>query len=296
MGSALAMARILSKLGKRAQVILPDSPGAMYESFYSPGEIIVYDPNKTDVAGFCALLVLDVSTWDRLGTLGQTMQNVAIPRACIDHHPETVSFSATEVRDPEASATAVLVYDLVKSLGVELTKSIAEAIYLGIMVDTQSFKLGNTNADAHEAAASCLMAGVEPATVYEPVFGTIPKRRYDLLAAALPTLTLHAQGKVATIHTRLSMYEACGASGEDDEGLVEYPRSIQGVEVAIFLRERDDRTVKVSWRSRHADVRESARRFGGGGHVRAAGATIEGKIDAVIDMVVQEVSSRLFGA
>ena len=120
------------------------------------------------------------------------------------------------------------------------------------------------------------------------VAGMDVHRRFSTVTAR------NAEGKIASIHTTLPMYDKSGATGEDDEGLVEFPRSIEGVEVAIFLRERPDGNVKVSWRSRHHDVRESARHFGGGGHVRAAGATIQGNIDSVLPAVLEEVTKRLF--
>ena len=294
-GSSIAMARILHGLGKRAQVILADPPAPMYGSFHAPGEIQVFDTESTDLSGYRSLIVVDVSAWNRLGALGDSLQGKELPSACIDHHPASESFCDFEVRDTEASATAVMIHDLARALGVEINLPTAEAIYMGVMVDTQSFRLPNTNADAHDVAAACLRLGVAPAKIYEPVFGTYSKQRMGLMAAALPTLTVHAKGRVATILTTQALYDSSGANSDDDEGLVEYPRSIEGVEVAIFLRERRDGTVKVSWRSRdELDIRESAVYFGGGGHVRAAGAVIPGKIDRVLLAVVDEVANRLF--
>ncbi len=295
-GSSLAMARLLHRLGKKADVILSDEPAPMYSTFHAPGEIAVYKAGETDLTPYDALLVVDVSSWDRLGTLGDALKNNGLPGACVDHHPSDDDVTPTVVRDIDASATACLICELVEEMAVPLDYPLAEAIYLGVMVDTQSFRLPNTNRQAHRVAAACLEAGIEPAKIYEPVYGTSPKRKLELLALALPTLSVYAEGKVATIHTTRKMYETSGACGDDDEGLVEYPRQIEGVEVAIFLREWDDGTVKVSWRSRDAyDIRESAIHFGGGGHVRASGAAIEGSIDAVRKEVIDEIVQRLFG-
>lgn len=292
-GSCLALRRILTEMGKAARWVTHHVPPQEFSFLFQPGELEIFD-KFTALDGIDCICALDVSDWRRTGDLAEPLQALTADKICLDHHPCDGVLVEAEVRDEQASATAVLVYRLLRHLDHPLSLPVAEAIYTGVMTDTMSFRLANTNAEAHEVASACLQAGVSAPRIYEQIYGTSSMARLKLASQVLSTLSLAADGRVAYVYATREMYDTAGAVRGDDEDFVEYPRSLAGVEIAIFLRETDVGTVRVSWRARNdMDVSLSARHFGGGGHVRAAGAELNMPLDAALKEVIAEAVERV---
>ncbi|HPA46945.1 MAG TPA: bifunctional oligoribonuclease/PAP phosphatase NrnA [bacterium] len=292
-GSCLALRRILVEMGKTVRWVMNHVPPQEFSFLYQPEELEIFDQSM-DLEGIDCICALDVSDWRRTGDLAEPLQALTVDKICLDHHPCGGFLVEAEIRDEHASATAVLVHRLLQHLNHPLSFPVAEAIYTGVMTDTMYFHLANTNAEAHEVASACLEAGVSAPRIYEYIYGTSSVARLKLAAKVLSTLLLAGDGRVAYVYATREMYDTAGAVRGDDEDFVEYPRSLAGVEIAIFLRETDVGTVRVSWRARNdMDVSLSARHFGGGGHVRAAGAELNVPLDTALKEVIADAVARV---
>ena len=173
------------------------------------------------------------------------------------------------------------------------------AIYVAILTDTGSFRFSNSTPASHNIVAELLQRGVSPDETYRRVYGTSSHRQLRLLRSALAELEVDPGSRVAWITVPSKDYEELGATSDDLEGLVDYPRSLEGVEVGLLFRRTIKGGIKVSFRSNgEVDVNELARRFGGGGHVRASGALVEGTLDQVRSDVLAAtlVAVELLGA
>ncbi len=278
-GSEAALGAWLAARGKRVTIVNPTP-------FPAPYLHLVAEPVRIADAGTAEaeralrdadlLVVLDTSEPKRLGRLADLIG--ALPTVVVDHHPPgDTSVADTGIRDPSASATGELVFDLLRLAepDVDWPPAVAEGIYTAIVTDTGSFRFSNTTPRAHAIAAELLRRGVDPEAVYRRLFATVPLRRISLLRSALERLEADPEAGVSWITLPRAVLESVNATSEDLDGIVEYARSIEGTEVAILFRELPDGSTKVSLRSNgEADVNRIARQFGGGGHVKAAGALI----------------------
>lgn len=238
-------------------------------------------------------LVLDTAEPSRLGPV---MSRTGGRRVLvIDHHPATSSsIGDVVVCDPAACATGELVFDLIHVAGDEVTLTEAEGLYVAIATDTGSFRYANTTARTHEITADLLRAGVDPEQMYLRIYAQYTPAGLELLRRALERLRVADDLPVAWISLRQADLAQTGATKEDLEGIVEYARRIRGVQVALLFRELHDGSTKVSLRSSgNADVAAVARRLGGGGHVKAAGAVVPENLEAAEVRVLQDIREAL---
>lgn len=198
--------------------------------------------------------------------------------ACIDHHEtEGKEFDLNYVR-PDAAASGELIYKFIKMLGMEPDKEEAESLFAAITTDTGNFQYSNTTKETHLITAELYDHGIESNKVSNQIYETVPLRKIRLKSAAMEKMETAAGGKVAMTAVTQDMLKDAGAVMSDSEGIVAELRQIAGVEIAILVKESDDDRVFVSLRSKTgADVRRVAQRFGGGGHIRAAGCTVSGR-------------------
>lgn len=292
-GASLALKRTLHRLGKDAVWMMDEELGGNYDIFYQEGELNIYDPKTSDFSRFDALAMVDAGEWYRLGKTGEIMRQHPGTKICIDHHIPQNHFEGLRIVDTASPSTTVLLYRFIQHLKIEFDFELAEPVYLGLIVDTQNFHLPNTTEDAHLIAAHCLRAGVEPNRVHEPVFGITLFSRIRLMSDAFQTLEVHCGGKVGIMHTTRAMFRNAKAESFEDDGFVDFVRTIEGVRIGVYLREENDGTVKISWRAKgDNNVVDSAHRFGGGGHLRAAGATIQGTLAEVKHRVLEDLHER----
>lgn len=231
-------------------------------------------------------VVLDTGELPRIGRIQEAISHLAT--VVIDHHPPgDLPIGGISLRDPGASATAELVCDVISSTNGPWNEYIAQGIYVGILTDTGGFRFDNATSGCHEVAADMIARGVQPELVHERVYGRAPLRRYQLLQRALGTLEHDAKAGVTWMSVPRDAFEEVGATTDDLEGIVDIPRSIAGTEVGLLFRLTQQGEVKISFRSNGAvDVNVLARRFQGGGHVKAAGAMVPGPMDRAIDEVI----------
>jgi len=283
-GSEVALAAWLRELGTEAFIVNP-TPVPQSFQFLIPDESWVVDSTSPEAQELCdgadVAVVLDTGEIPRIGRVRPLVDG--LPTVVIDHHPpgdrpiEGVSF-----RDANACATGELVFDLIHRAGGPWPAIADLAMYVAIMTDTGSFRFSNTTASSLQIAAELVGRGVSPDETYRRIYGAVPRRRFHLLESSLALLEVDEEAGVAWMTVPADQFDALGAIADDLEGMVDYPRSVEGVEVGLLFRQIPRKGIKVSFRSNGAvNVNALARRFGGGGHVRAAGALIEGQMDQV---------------
>ena len=241
------------------------------------------------------LIVLDISDVKRLGVLADTVRSLSVPKLVIDHHIDSDEPAGTiVVRDIAACATAELVYDVAIVLGWEITAPIARSLYTGMLTDTGGFRFSNTSPRCLAVAAQLLACGVDPEDMYTRIYASAPAGRVRLMADVLGTLQVDEAIGLSWLSMQAGALEQHGVRSEDLDGIVEHARSIAGTRMALFFRDLGHGKVKVSFRSTgDTDVNAFARRFGGGGHAKAAGALISGELGEVRDRVVGDAREFL---
>lgn len=289
LGSGLALVRALTKKGKRAALVSADKVPHMYE--FLPGTDRVCAPNALPFEPQCVLYE-DVAACDRAGDKG-ALSGVG-DTALIDHHGTNPCFARLCVIDEDASATGVIVLRLIDQLGVELDGEMALNLYAAISTDTGNFSHSNTTAEAARGVARCLEAGFDIEDASRRLFRLRTRERTMLLGLALSGVEFFCGGRIAVTRISSLMYDACGASPADTEGIINMLIETEGVDAAILADERGVFHTKFSLRSTgKIDVGEMAHFFGGGGHKQASGMTIHLPLHEATDQVITKICSEL---
>jgi len=286
LGSEIAMGLALKKMGKKVKVW--NEEGLLEKFLFLPGgEIVSFPPNKAE--DFDVVLALDTATRQRLGDncLGAVGQ--AKTWINIDHHPSNPRYGDLVHIDSIAPATGQILFELLQSQDLPLDEPIAENLFTAISTDTGSFQYPNTTARTFEIAADILRCGIQVGELSQKIYESYPRRRIELLRVLLDRMHFDADGKVASFSLPIATANELGVIPEDNEGLIDHLRAIQGVIIAIFFEELEDGKVRVSMRSKdeRADVCEICLRFKGGGHKLAAGARVPGALDDVAKRVIE---------
>src|SRR5436853_2951399 len=280
-GSEVALWHLLRSRGLRATIANP-TPIPERFPFLLPEGADHSDRAAREIAEADVVVVLDISEVSRLGDLARAItQSQAV--ACIDHHVVGGSLpGGPRLVAPEAAATAELVFDFANALEWPLSPEAARALYVGLLTDTGGFRLANTTPRALRVAGALLEHGVDPESIYASVYASAPEGRVRLMTEVLETLVVEPEHGLAWVTVPPDALRRHGATADDLDGIVEYPRSIAGVQLALLFRNLANGKVKVSFRSvGNVDVAELAGRFGGGGHRKAAGASLEGTLAEV---------------
>jgi len=270
LGSSLSLYPILKEMGKSVKVFNVTKPLPMYLDFL-PNFDKVTDklPKNIDL-----MISFDCGSFDRLGIEERPKFLINI-----DHHISNTKYGDINIIDPTAASTSQVVYNMLKANDVKINKDSAICIYTALVTDTGSFQYESVNDKVFEMAADLVRCGVEPAFVSKMLFQRDRLSRLRLLAKAYETIELTCDGRVAFVEVTKEMMEITGAIKEDTDTIVNSVRAIASVEVACMLREDED-GIKISLRSKnYADVSKVAVKYGGGGHIRAAGATIKNEFD-----------------
>jgi bifunctional oligoribonuclease and PAP phosphatase NrnA len=231
-------------------------------------------------------VVLDTGEVPRIGRVRSLIRE--LPTVVVDHHqPGEQPIGGISLRDPEACATGELLFDIILAAGGPWTPEALRGMYVAILTDTGSFRFANSSPGSHRVAAELVERGVDPEETYASVYGAAPLRKYRLLARALDTLDVDESSGIAWMIVPQDAINELGATPDDLEGMVDVPRGIRGVHVGLLFRQSSTGEVKVSFRANGpVDVNELARRFGGGGHVRASGAMVPGPMARAVETVV----------
>ena len=288
-GSMIAMALALKAKGIKTVMYSSDDIPETYRFLPHTAEIMRgLDPK----ARFDIAVALDAGDIRRVGS-GLNIKQMAKTMINIDHHTDNTLFGDINlVRG--VSSSAELVYALCKYLKVRITKDMAISLYTAIMTDTGCFRYENTTADTFMIAAELLKLGVIPNEIATKIYETKPIASLKVLALALQRIRVDAGGKIVWTSVTRDMVKSARAQKEELPGIVDHLRSIKGSEIAILFREEKGGIIKVNLRSRRSvNVQKIARLLGGGGHPRAAGITIAGKLRQVESKVLQVVRNHV---
>ncbi|MFZ5639983.1 MAG: DHH family phosphoesterase [Bacillota bacterium] len=292
-GSTVAMGLLIKMLDKNVTVISPDPVPRAYG--FLPGVKDVMGlkefPEACDLA-----VILDCTDLNRTGDeLAHRLQKV--PTIInIDHHVSNHRFGHYNFVEPAAAAAGELVYALAGELGLDLTPDVAMNLYTAVAMDTGSFRYDNTTAETHKIAARLIGTGINVARINENLFENKELITLRLLGRALSGMQVSPCGRVAWISVPYSLMEEMGARDEHADGIVNYPKTAEGVEIGLLFREIEPGRIKVGFRSKEtADVNKLAAIFGGGGHPRAAGCMINGDLAEVEAEVIAAALAILSG-
>lgn len=295
-GSEVGLWHLLRDRGFDPVIANPTAIPDRFEFLVPPGAD-ASDRAGREIARAEVVIVVDISDLGRLGDLATAVHERRAPVACIDHHvsPGTLP-DGPRLLAPAATATAELVFDFATALDWPLSVEAARALYVGILTDTGGFRFSNTTARALRVAAALLEHGVEPETIYETVYASAPEGRVRLLADVLQTLVVEPQRGLAWVTVPAGALERHSVTPDDLDGIVEHARSIAGVRLALLFRQIANGRIKVSFRSMGSvDSAALAQQFGGGGHHKAAGASLAGSVAEVQERVLDAARSYLTG-
>lgn len=278
LGSLFGFADILEAQGKKVFRYL-DAPVSHLYDFLPAISLANTDigaairfAEQAGVAGQkVVVVVLDCGDADRLGEAKEKLLAIS-PLIVIDHHFGHRGFGDHLWLENRCSSTGEMVYELALAMDAEVSLNAAICIYVALVTDTGSFRYESTSPRTLRIAADLVEKGVRPDEVAERVYDNYTLARLRLMKMVLATLTVHVDGQIAMISVTADMFERSGASSDDVEGFINYPRSLSSVQVAGFLKETTRGIVSVSLRAKgNVDVASIAAGFGGGGHKNAAG-------------------------
>ena len=271
LGCGYALCAALRQLGKNANVITTDKP-KNFTFITSAIEDMSFAPAFT--------VSVDVADEKLLGANEEKYRGKI--DLCIDHHGSNVVSAPCKYVDANAAAAGEIIFVLLKELGVQFTKYIADCLYTALSTDTGCFRYVNTTSATMRIAAELLDMGCDSAYINRVMFETKTKRRMELEREVLRNMLFCAEDRCAIVYTTLKMVEGMG--DDETEGIASIPRQIEGVQLGITVREKEGGEYKISART-HGDVNACAfcKQFGGGGHIGAAGCTLHGDLQSVIE-------------
>ena len=270
LGSSLGLALSLKKLGKEVIVYCDD---LINKSFgFIPGIELAQRPEQGSKLACDVLVVVDASSFDRIGIVAEVVEYKQLLN--IDHHISNTRFADYLYLDAKAAATGEIMCELLQEMNWPVGHDIAECLYIAISTDCGSFRYANTTPKTMRAGAWLLEQGVQPNEISDKL-DMKSRLTVEMLAKVLPSLTFDDDGKIAYLTITNDLYN----KDANTDSFVNYPRYIDGVEVAIMFKAVEPKVTRVSMRSSNVDVAKVALSFGGGGHIRAAGCTIYAPVE-----------------
>lgn len=294
LGSQLGLADALEQMGKDVRLAVSSKWPPRYDFMDPEKRIERFELPGDSFRDAQAIIILDTGTWNQLGDFGLFLKSMTVPKIVIDHHLSQDDLGAMRFLDTTAEATGRLVVEAVEAMRQPISPKAADALFLAVATDTGWFRHSNTSPATFALAEKLTRAGARPTYLYDQLYeqNTLPRLR--LLGLVLERLQQEHDGRVAYTRIRLEDYAATGATPQDTEDIVNYTRSLAGVEVGLFFLEQPDGGIKVSFRSREkVDVAAIAEKFGGGGHRLASGAILDTSLEEAERRVLDAVRRML---
>ncbi|KXG43427.1 bifunctional oligoribonuclease/PAP phosphatase NrnA [Tepidibacillus infernus] len=283
--SSLTMALLLRFLGKSFTLVNEDPIPDKFNFLPLSDQILSISEIKNT---FSHVITVDVADQKRMGMISPLLTD-DVEILNIDHHPTNDRFGHLNVILPTAAATCEIMYDLVKELNIPLSQDLASCIYTGLLTDTGGFRYTNTSPKVMRIAAELLEYGVSPGEIAEIALETISKNHISVLQIALSHLQVIENGFIAWTYLKANELPQ-DVTSDDTEGIVNYTRNIEGVEVGIFFKEVKGNVFKISLRSKkYVDVGAIAKAYHGGGHARASGFTFYGDLEEVLQQLIDAI-------
>ncbi len=283
LGSSIALSMALASLGKKTLLYNKDMVPLFYH--FLPGNERFINLIPPSIQDAWPLILLDCNTIERAGLEGVRFKYSVV----IDHHETESSFGNIRWIEPEAAATGMMIFHIIKALGVQITKDIAVNLYSSIAIDTGTFRYSNTTADVLTVSAALIEAGANPALISRNLYEMWSRKRFNLLIMVLNTLEI--KNNIAIMVVTQEMFSKTGTTPEDIETFSGFPRRIADITVSALFREIRNNYWKVSLRSRgDVNVAKIATRFQGGGHKNAAGYGIKASLNTAKKALIEEVT------
>lgn len=299
LGSEVGLALYLQSQGKDVTVL---NDGAVPPNFEFLARLFPMQPfdetwAREVVDGAEVVILLDTAVRPRLGRVAPLLSREGLEIVILDHHLGEPKFGSLAIVVPGACAAGELVYDFVRRQPGGITEPIAAALYTALVTDTGSFRFANTDPEAHAMAAHLVSAGAAPETLHAVIYQHRHAGRVRFQGHVWSCLQLTDDGRVAWMEVDRATMHHYGVDSGDTEGLVDFPRNIQGVEAVALVSETASGECKVSLRSTgRVNVEQVAAKFGGGGHRAAAGATLPGPLATGRERVVTALREAVAGA
>jgi phosphoesterase RecJ-like protein len=290
-GCTIAMALHLRAMGKEVAAWNEDGMTAKF-SYLPHAQMVVPPPAQPEE--FDVFLALDTSTRERLGSV---LEGIAGRPLLInmDHHVSNTRYGDLNHVDPDAPATGQILFEYLREAGADLGGGIAENLYAAISTDTGSFQYAGTGPRTFAAASALVEAGVDVPGLSRLMYDNHPRRRLGLLRHALNSARFDCDDRIVSFCLTRADTAALGVLPEDNEGIIDHLRAIEGVVAAVFFEEIEDGRVRVSARSKDpaVDVCSVCAQFGGGGHPLAAGARMRGDIGEAADRFLSALCAEV---
>lgn len=288
-GSCLAMKVALKQLGKNADVIIREIPKIF--DFLPTREEVKKD---SEIEKYDLAIALDCADLKRL--VGKEYFEEAKQTIVIDHHGSNKMYGEINFVNPVAPACCQILIGMFQYFDINIDKELGTCILTGIITDTGGFKYSGVTPETFEFTADLLQKGVNVSDIYKRVLDTKTKANFELMKRTIDRMEFLEDGKVTFTYITNKDLEEVNAGIGDHEGLVETGRDVEGVEVSVFIRQKDgdENTYKVSMRSNnYVNVSDVCLMFGGGGHEKAAGAVVQGDIETVKQKIMNELKKVL---
>ncbi|MHC4218465.1 MAG: DHH family phosphoesterase [Planctomycetota bacterium] len=292
LGSALALSRALRPRGVEVEIYLMGPLESRLRDIAGDTPYHLSD-GRPPQGEYDVVVVLDTGAWTQLEPIADWLRQHSEQVVGIDHHAKGDDVAPMRVVDPTAAATTQMLVPLLQAMGCEITpgpEGVAEALFVGLATDTGWFRFPSAGAEAMHLAAWLLQRGVDKPRLYQIIEETFKPHRLALMARALTSLEYALDGAVAIMTLRPQDFRETGGSMEDVSELVNTPMAVNTVRVSILLTQTSATGTKFSFRSKPdvpglengaaIDMNQLAQRFGGGGHVHAAGAHVKMDVDA----------------
>jgi len=288
LGSALALGHHLISEGYHPLLYYPDPIPAIYD--YLPGQEMIKHYQEKNLPEGIPIIAVDCAD------SGRILYNLphGAPLINIDHHSSNDSFGEFNLIDAKAAATGEIIYELLSEAEKKITVPTATCLYVAISSDTGGFRYSNTTAKTFRIAGELLNLGAKIDYIRENLFDRHPLSELITIKLAFANMQFSLEGKLAWSILSYKELLANNLLDVDTESVISLLRSVEGVEAALVFKELEPAKVKISFRSKkYLDVNLLANEFGGGGHARAAGCSLEGNLKEITNKVLNRAQVRL---
>lgn len=286
-GCCIAMAKYLSSIKKDVIILMEERIPSIYMFMNDGIDIQIYDDSQKYECEVC--IALDTGDINRLGTRKDIYLSSLTYN--IDHHKTNNEYGLYNYIDGDASSVGEILFYMFKKMGVRIDHDMAQGIYVAVSTDTGGFRYKNTNKNCFMISAELMDTGIDIQKISEWVFEKTNMKKLRLYESTIQNIKIYFNGKVAMSSIRYDEYKSLDVTDEDFEGLVNIVKNIDGVDVGVFVRDRDNGEVKVNIRSNvdMIDVSLIAHENNGGGHARAAGFVSEKSTGEVCKLLIKSL-------
>lgn len=282
LGSGFALCYFLRDMGKMANVVnsdnFPDRYDFIYEGYYEQD----FEPQY--------VIAVDIADPHLIGSNLPEFEAADTVDLCIDHHISNKQFAKQTYVDPKASAAALIMYEIFKYSHREISNQIARCLYTGIATDTGCFKYENTTPKAHIACAELMAYDIDFSVINRRMFDVKSRGRIEVEQACISSMEYFLDGRCSMIVLTKQRMQECGVDPAEFDGLASIPLSVEGVKIGITVKQRHENVFKISVRTtEEIDASRLCQKFDGGGHIRAAGCEIQGTLEEVKSLLLEEV-------